>query len=75
MRKKTAPQTHAHRTASSSPDSKLIAQGQNASQSAATQSALGNRSHRTHIRLRVVGTAGGSRLQPNGLGASLGRAT
>ena len=47
MRKKTAPSTREHRTASISRQSGLIAKGENDKQSAMDKCALDNRSHRT----------------------------
>ncbi len=55
MRKKTALRTPQQRETSVRKPGGLIDRGENAQDSATAQSALTNRSHRTHIGLLVLG--------------------
>src|SRR6266849_1165307 len=55
MRKKTALRTPQQRETSVRKPGGLIGRGENAQDSATAKSALTNRSHRTHIRLLVIG--------------------
>lgn len=60
MRKQTAPRIRKHRQASSTKQAGLIAPGNTAQQSATPSCTLANHSHRTSIRMLVIGT----RLRP-----------